>query len=181
MKKLLPILIALISISSIYAQDQAVKRVTSTIDSSMTGELVLIQEFDVKASLEEVWKAYTTAEAWKKWVAPLAEVDLKIGGQFRANYNKEGTIGDSTTIINNIINYVPHRLITLQAELSEHFPEFMKADSKRLFNVVYFDPIDELTTNVKSYGIGYKNNNKYKALLKFFISGNEMSYLNLIN
>lgn len=165
-----------------FSQAQLIEksRVTSSIDSSITNELVLIQEFNINASVKSVWEAYTTAKGWKNWVAPLVEIDLKIGGQIRANYNSEGSIGDSTTIINNIINYVPERLITLQSEISEHFPEFMKKDAKNFYNIVYFYPMDKNKTNIISYGIGYKNNEKYNALMKFFISGNEMTYINLI-
>ena len=180
MKLFFTLYIVLIFFNFSQAQQIEKSRVTSSIDSSISNELVLIQEFNINAGVESVWEAYTTAEGWKNWVAPLVEIDLKIGGQIRANYNSEGSIGDSTTIINNIINYVPERLITLQSEISEHFPEFMKEDAKNFYNVVYFNRVDKNTTNVISYGIGYRNNEKYNTLMKFFISGNELSYMNLI-
>jgi len=93
------------------------KRIASTIDSTSTPELVLIQEFTVNAPIDSVWNAYTTKRGWESWAVPIAEVDLKVGGFIKTNYNKEGEIGDSTTIATHIVNYVPKRLITLQAEL----------------------------------------------------------------
>lgn len=70
--------------------------------------------------------------------------------------------------------------MTLQAEISENFPEFMKKEAKDFYNVIYFSEVSSHKTKVESYGIGYKNNPKFLSLLKFFISANEMSYINLI-
>ncbi|NER18640.1 hypothetical protein [Spongiivirga citrea] len=157
------------------------KRVESIIDSTNTNNVVLIQKFKVGASIDEIWKVFTTKNGWESVFVPLAEVDFKIGGTIKSSYNKNARIGDSTTIVNNIINFVPKKVITLQAELSPHFPEFMKQDAKDFYNIIYFSSIDNATIEVTSYGIGYKNTAKYKALLDFFIKGNESSYLNLIN
>ena len=33
------------------------------------------------------------------------------------------------TIVTHIINYVPRRLLTLQAEITDNFPEFMKSQN----------------------------------------------------
>ncbi len=72
-------------------------------------------------------------------------------------------------------------MLKLQAELTDNFPEFMKEDEKELYNLIVFEEISPKETKVISYGIGYKNNDKYKSLMEFFIKGNEQSYLNLIS
>lgn len=104
MKTLYTILFSVFVFSILHGQE---KRITSRIDSTQTSELVLIQELTVKASIDSVWKAYTTKQGWENWAVPLAEVDLKNGGYIKTNYNPEGQIGDSTTIVTHIINYVP--------------------------------------------------------------------------
>ena len=161
-------------------QESQGKRIVSTIDSTKTPELVLIQEFIVKAPIDSVWSAYTTKKGWESWAVPIAEVNLKVGGFIKTNYNKEGEIGDSTTIITHIVNYVPNRLITLQAEITKNFPEFMKKEAKDFYNVIYFDEMGNGKTNVKSFGIGYKNNPQYLSLMKFFIPANEKTLMSLI-
>ncbi len=183
MKKLLLNLLFVLLTSLAVGQVKAgteTQRVTSKIDSTKTPELVLIQEFMVKSPIDSVWKAYTTKKGYESWAAPLAEVDLKVGGFIKSNYNKDGKIGDSTTIVTHIINYVPKRLITLQAEITDNFPEFMKKEAKDFYNVIYFDEMDDGSTSVKSFGIGYKNNPKYLALINYFISANETILMNLI-
>ncbi|MCV9385310.1 SRPBCC family protein [Reichenbachiella ulvae] len=180
-KSILSLSLALFTTGLVFAQEPiSTKRVTSIIDSTYQEELVLIQEFTVNASIDEVWEAYTSKEGWESWSVPLAEIDFKIGGTIKTNYNPEGQIGDSTTIVTNIINYVPFRLLTLQAELTDNFPEFMKQEAKNFYNVIYFEEPEPGQTTVKSYGIGYRNTPKYLNLLKFFIPANEQSLLKLI-
>ena len=177
MKKILIILFSVFLTSLTFGQE---KRVVSIIDSTKTPELVLIQEFTVNLPIDSVWNAYTTKKGWESWAVPLAEIDLKVGGFIKTNYNKAGKIGDSTTIVTHIINYVPKKLITLQAEITDNFPEFMKKEAKDFYNVIYFDESEKGKTNVKSYGIGYKNNPKYLSLMEYFIPANEKLLMNLI-
>ena len=167
---------------SLFAQDStAQKRIQSYIDSSHTPELVMIQEFKVKAPIQKVWEAYTTKSGYESWAVPIAEIDLKVGGTIKTNYNKDGAIGDSSTIVTHIVNYVPYQILTLQAEITENFPEFMKSEEKDFYNVIYFDAVNETETVIKSYGIGYKNTPKYLELLNYFILGNESTLQQLIN
>lgn len=158
-----------------------IPRVISSIDSTYTPELVLKQEFIIKVPLDSVWNAYTTTKGFESWATAIAKIDFKVNGTIKTNYNKQGKIGDDSTITLHIINYVPKRMLTLQAEITKNFPQFMKEDEKDLYNTILFEEITPTTTKVTSYGIGYKNNSKYMSLMKFFISGNEKSYLNLIS
>nr|WP_297787943.1 SRPBCC domain-containing protein [uncultured Allomuricauda sp.] len=179
MKKTLTTLFSIFLISIVTGQQK--KRVTSTIDSTNSPELVLIQEITVKAPLNKVWDAYTTKQGWENWAVPLAEVDLKVGGTIKTNYNKDGAIGDSTTIVTHIINYAPKKLITLQAEITDNFPDFMKKEAEDFYNVIYFNDMGDGYTKVESYGIGYKNTPKYLELMNYFIPANEQTIMSLID
>ena len=155
-------------------------QITSTIDSTLIGELVLEQVILIQAPIDQVWEAFTTKEGWEAWAVTKSQIDWRVGGTIKSVYGEDAEVGDSTTITNNILQIVPYKLLTLQAELSPHFPGFMKADSKRLYNTILFHAVDEKSTKVVSYGMGYRNNEKYGALMEFFIKGNEMSYQKLI-
>lgn len=163
------------------ADDSSDKRVISEIDSLTTEGLILKQTFMVNAPLNEVWGAYTSKKGWESWATPIAEIDFKVNGIIKTNYNKDGKIGDSTTITLHILDYNPKKMIRLQAELTQNFPEFMREDEKDLYNEIFFEEVSPKKTRVISYGIGYKNNEKYKSLMNFFIEGNTQSYLNLIS
>ncbi|WP_170827428.1 SRPBCC family protein [Roseivirga sp. 4D4] len=180
MKRIIPLILILTSCLQLSGQTTNDSRVKSWVDSSYANELVLIQEFEVNVPLEKVWDTYTTKEGWESAFVALAEVDFKVNGTIKTSYNQDATIGDSSTIVLHIVNYVPKKLLTLQAEITQNFPDFMKADEKDLFNIISLEELKPSLTKVTSYGIGYKNNPKYQSLMKFFIEGNELSYNNLI-
>ncbi|EDP70368.1 hypothetical protein FBALC1_06413 [Flavobacteriales bacterium ALC-1] len=184
MKKILFHIIVLCFPIAIIAQtteSNKEKRVISVIDSSQVNNMILKQSFVVNVPLDSVWNAYTTKKGFESWATAKAEIDFKVNGLIKTNYNKDGKIGDDSTIYLHIINYIPKTMLTLQAELTKNFPEFMKTDEKDLYNMILFEEIESSKTKVISYGIGYKNNKKYMSLMKFFIQGNEQSYLNLIS
>jgi len=142
-------------------------RILSEVDSTNANNIVLKQTFTINVSLDSVWNAYTTKKGWESWATAIAEIDFKINGKIRTNYNKKGKIGDDSTITLQVVNYIPKRMITLQAELTKNFAAFMKKDEKDLFNVITFIEVNPQKTEIISYGIGYKNTEKYKSLLKF--------------
>lgn len=153
--------------------------IVSRVDSTAAGELILTQEVIVHASLEKVWDAYTTEAGWAKWSTPLVSIDLRADGIIRTNYNAEGTLDDKTTNTLFIRNYVPYKLLTLQADIAPNWPAFMKEEADNLYNVVLFESLGENKTRLVSYGMGYKNNEQYLGLMEFFVKGNEMSYQKL--
>ena len=140
-------------------------------------ELILKQEVSFAAPIEDVWRAYSTAEGWTAWAAPKAEIDLRIGGTIRTAY--QGEIGSSSTNTLHIVNYVPERLLTLRAEPSPTWPEVMQKDADKLSNVILFDEIEDGVTRIQSFGIGYSDAPEYEQLMGFFIKANESLYQNL--
>jgi uncharacterized protein YndB with AHSA1/START domain len=150
---------------------------TSVVSKTDANELILKQEVSFAASIEDVWRAYTTADGWTAWASPKAEIDLRVGGTIRTAY--EGEIGGSKTNTLHIVNYVPYRLLTLRADVSSNWPEIMQEDAEKLSNVVLFDEIADGVTRIESFGIGYTDAPEYDQLMGFFIKGNESLYQNL--
>lgn len=150
---------------------------SSEVLKTDAGELVLIQEVSVSAAIEDVWTAYTTSEGWTGWAAPKADIDLRVGGTIRTAY--AGEIGGKNTNTLQIVNYVPNRLLTLRADVSDNWPEIMKEDAERLSNVVLFESTGPRTTQIQSFGIGYTDAPEYEQLLSFFITANESLLENL--
>ncbi len=156
------------------------KRVTSHISTADNGDVFVAQESVVDASAKKVWAALTTTESWQAWAAPVVSVDLKIGGVIKTNYKERGTVDDETANTLHIINYVPERVLTLQAEVSNNWPDVLKEREKQLFNVITLEPITGSRTKVVSHGIGYRDTPELQRLLKFFVPPNAMLYEKLI-
>ncbi len=161
-------------------ESNSAEPVTDAISEVMrAGEngLILKQEVLFAAPIEDVWRAYTTAEGWTAWAAPKAEIDLRVGGTIRTAY--QGEIGGSSTNTLHIVNYVPERLLTLRAEPSPTWPEVMQEDADKLSNVILFDEIADGVTRIQSFGVGYSDAPEYEQLMGFFIKANESLYQNL--
>ena len=155
------------------SQEAEPAAIHSRVLKTDAGELVLVQEALIEAPVAAVWKAYTTTEGWCAWASPVAEVNLRIGGTIRTHYDPAAEIGAPGTNVLHILNYVPERLLTLQAELSDRWPQVMREDAGNLMNVIVFSPEGEERTRVLSYGVGYRDLPAYDELMQFFIPANE--------
>jgi len=129
---------------------------------------------EVDASVEKVWKAFTTSDGLKQWMAPLVEIELKVGGKLKSNYNAEGTIGDESTIENTILSFDPKRMISLKATgFPEGFP-FAEA-AQHTWSIFYFDEIAPTRTKITVVGLGYTDSEQSNRMREFFASANEYS------
>jgi uncharacterized protein YndB with AHSA1/START domain len=131
-------------------------------------------EDEIDAPVKEVWKAFTTKEGIESWMVPVAEIDFRVGGEMRTNYNKDGKIGDSGTIINAILSYDPERMLSIRATGSPaNFP-YKKALEKS-WTVIYFEPLPGNRTKVRVVGLGYEEDAESQMMREFFKKGNAIT------
>lgn len=131
-------------------------------------------EYEIDAGIDSVWNAFTTTKGLQSWVAPLAEIDFRVGGLWRANYNAEGELGDSTTIENTILSYDPKRMVSLKATtFPEGFP-FEEA-ARHAWTVFYFSPISPTKTKITVVGLGYTDSEQSQKMRSFFAEANAYS------
>ncbi len=150
--------------------------ISSWVETTTSGDLLLVEEVWIEASLEAVWNAYTTSAGWEGWAAPTADVDLRVGGLIRTNYSPGASLEDEDTNTLHILNYAPQALLTLRAELQKNWPEIMQEDAERLTNTILFESMGPQLTRLRSYGMGYRDTPDYKRLMGFFISANAGLY-----
>ena len=126
------------------------------------------------ASVDDIWAAFTTTEGLRSWVAPLADIDFKVGGKWRANYNSDGQLGDATTIVNTILSYDPKRMLALKATGFPEGFEFIDA-AKETWSVFYFTAVSENKTKITIVGLGYNDTEQSKKMRTFFDVANRYS------
>lgn len=131
-----------------------------------------VYEYELDANVEVVWQAFTTSEGLTQWMAPLADIELKVGGKMRSNYNPEGKLGDATTIENTILSFDPQRMLSLKAtKYPKGFP-FEKA-AKPTWSIFYFSKLDSTRTKVTVVGLGYMDDEESKKMRSFFKFANK--------
>ena len=141
---------------------------------------VLRHEVILDAPVEEVWKAFTTSEGVRNWMAPVGEVDLRIGGSIKTNYNRQAKIGDPGTIVHHILSYEPGRMISTQFTAPETAPAHAKT-AQAVWWVARMEPLPDGRTRLTYTGIGWGEGPEWEESYRFFNSGNAWTLQQLAN
>lgn len=138
----------------------------------------IVSEGMVDAPPAAVWQAWTTAEGLRSWLAPQADIELRIGGLMRTNYNAAGTLGDEGTIENRVLAFDPGRMFAIQvAKALKGFP-FPNA-VKSMWTVVYLSEVEPGRTQVRAVGLGFGDDDESRRMREFFQKGNDYTLLSL--
>jgi uncharacterized protein YndB with AHSA1/START domain len=146
--------------------------VTLLCGSSAAQELSpIVHEGVVEASPDAVWAAFTTSEGLRAWLAPHAEIDLRVGGLMRTNYDPQGRLGDARTIENTILSYEPGRMISIRvSKAPDDFP--FPTAVRRMWSVIYFTPAGSGRTLVREVSLGFGGDEESQRMRAFFMQGN---------
>jgi uncharacterized protein YndB with AHSA1/START domain len=142
-------------------------RVASAADDVLTHQAV------VPAPVADVWAAFTTSDGLSSWMAPKADIDLRVGGLMRATYDQAATLGDDSTIENTILSFLPQRMLSIRCtKAPASFPwTDVIADT---WSVIEFDSIAPDRTMVRFAGMGYDDADPRLVEMKsFFKIGNQ--------
>lgn len=140
----------------------------------------IIAEAVIDAPLKEVWSAWTTGQGLKSWLAPHAEIEMKIGGVMRTNYNPEGKLGDPQTIENEVLSYEPGKMLSTRVKKTpENFP--FSSSIRDMWTVLYFREITPNSTEIRVVGLGFSADEESQRMRTFFERGNEVTLQQLKN
>jgi uncharacterized protein YndB with AHSA1/START domain len=125
----------------------------------------------VAAPAADVWALWSTTQGLSSWAAPLAAIDLRIGGVWEASYRPGARLGDAENIRNRVLAYLPGRMLTIQVAGAP--PGFPHADlAARLWTVIELEPVDATQTRVRVSMTGYGSGAGYDTLYGHFNQGN---------
>jgi uncharacterized protein YndB with AHSA1/START domain len=134
------------------------------------GARALCHSVVVDASPAEIWPLLSTSEGWRSWAAPVAEVDLRIGGEIETSYDRSARIGGPGNIHNRIVSFEPNRSLVIQiAQAPPGFPHAEEAQN--LSTSLELEPRGGRTL-VRVTMSGFREGEAYDALRRFFDAGN---------
>ena len=165
-----------VAIAEAYADDSG--DISSRIEATEAEDLILIHEVNVEAPVSALWQAYATAEGWRAWVAPVVEMDFRIGGKIQSHYDSSKAVGDEGTITSFVRSYAPERFVLLQAEINENFPQFTAEEQANLSNLLVFEETNE-GSRLTSYATGYRDTDKHRQMLEMFKVWNAAAFADL--
>ena len=151
-------------------------QVTNSSYVTQYGEKVLQLSIVVPININETWKLFTTDEGLKKWIAPVAKIDMKIGGSIKTNYDPNKTVDDTSSIKLDIINYIEYEMLTLKVNLNNNFPPEAKREDKNLQEILQFVKVDDNKTKIISSMVGWGQGSHWDKTYSFFEKGNDWTY-----
>ena len=135
------------------------------------GDRVLQLTVVVKATPAQVWRAFTTGEGYREWVAPVAQIDLAVDGMIEASYSASAKMGDPDNIKNRIVAYVPERMLSIrnvqapkQLPYRELFPQ--------ISTTIELEDLGQGRTRVMLTAVGYGPGTGFDTLYRHFEWGN---------
>lgn len=148
-------------------------QVTDTSYAAPDGTRVLRHEVVVPASVNDVYQAFATAEGWRTWAVPFAEMTpmFGVGAVLETSYNPAAKIGDAKNIKNKILAYIPNRMFAFQAVQAP--TGFKHADLlAHIFTVAELEPVNAKATRVRLSMLGYGQGPAFDELYGSFAKGN---------
>lgn len=138
----------------------------------------IVAEGVINAPVDAVWSAWTTTVGLKAWLAPHADMDLKIDGLMRSNYDPNGRLGDPGTIENKVLAYEPERMLSIKvAKAPERFP--FKTKISDMWTVLYFQATADGRTTLRIVGLGFGADDESQRMKEFFRQGNAFTLTQL--
>lgn len=124
----------------------------------------IYKEVIVPASIKKVWKAWTDEKEIMKFFAPIAKIELQIGGAFEMYFlldNPKGLQGSEGV---KILSYVPEKMLSFDWNAPPEFPEIRK---KKTWIVIFFEEADKKTM-LKLYHFGWKKGEDWDKVYNYF-------------
>lgn len=151
------------------AYKDRVAAVLATTDKSVTAATmpILHKEISVRAPLDEVWSAWTTAEGLA-FVSSKSHVELRVGGAYDwfldgepDDYGVHGSEGS------HVLAFLPREMLAFSWTFPPDIPELRYAD-KRTQVVVLFDEDSKGHVNIKLQALGWQDGETWQRGWEYF-------------
>lgn len=114
---------------------------------------------------------FASTEGLASWLAPVAAIDLRIGGIWESSYRRDARLGDPGNIRNRILSYDPQRMLSIAVDSAP--PGFPEPELVRsVWTVIELEPVGRTRTRVRVSMLGYGEGAGYDRLYTMFRAGN---------
>lgn len=154
--------------------------VINTSYKNQSGEKVLRLEIILPVDISSAWQLFTVDNKLKKWIAPVAHIELITGGYILTNYDSTKMLTDTTSIKLPIINFIENEILTLKVNLNYNFTQSLRNTDENLQEIIQFKMVDSKHTKIISSMVGFGVGTDWDKTYNFFLRGNEWTYTELL-
>lgn len=134
------------------------------------GTQTMTHEVLVRAPMDEVWVAISTAEGWMRWAVPMARLSTSDPDILETAYDRSAAPGGPTTIQQRFLVRIPGRLLAFRTiKAPEGFPHW--ESYRQVSSVFELEPAGT-QTRVRLTSTGYPDTPAGRELVAFFRAGN---------
>ena len=119
----------------------------------------------VNASVEEVYKAWTTTEGIRTFFAPGGKIDLKIGGAYEIYFAPDAEPGQKGADSMFILSYEPDKMLTFTWTATPYQPSIR---GQLLYVQLMFYPAEGNKTLVHFVSGGFGQGEKWTEVYNYF-------------
>jgi len=175
LKQFFSLLLFTVLLSTVQGQ-----QLNNTSYVNQVGERVLRMEIILPVGNQTAWELFTKDDKLKRWIAPLAHVELKAGGYILTNYDSNKKLSDSSSIRLPILSFIDNELIVLKVILNNNFPQSVRDADENLQEIIQFQKLGNNSTRIISSMTGWKTGADWDKTYDFFVKGNEWTYRELL-
>jgi uncharacterized protein YndB with AHSA1/START domain len=129
-------------------------------------EKILEKEITVKASAEQVWRAWTTLGGVKRFFAPDARLDIRPGGPYEVLFDLDAPPGKQGSELCRVLSFVPGRMLSFSWNAPPGYANARKQLAQWV--VILLEPEGESKTRVRLFELGWKKGKEGEAVYKYF-------------
>jgi uncharacterized protein YndB with AHSA1/START domain len=151
------------------AYKDRVAAVLATTDESATATArpILLKEISVRAPLEAVWNAWTTAEGLA-YISSQSNIELRVGGAYEwflagepDDYGIHGSQGS------HVLAFLPRKMLAFSWTFPPDIPE-LRYTNKRTQVVVLFEEDSDGLVNIKLQALGWQEGEPWQRGWEYF-------------
>lgn len=125
-----------------------------------------------------VWKLLTTEDGIRSWLAPQADVDLRVGGLVRTHQDPKGRLGDAQTTVSRVLTLRPRRAFSVKLEQAPQGYPFAQAIEGTWYEVA-LEALPGGKTKIRCAGNGLASGWAGYAIRPAFNQGVDMAFTQL--
>jgi uncharacterized protein YndB with AHSA1/START domain len=135
------------------------------------GSRILKESILIHAPRAKVWAAFATTEGLVSWEAPVAAIDLRVGGYLEASYDPKSKLGDPNNIKHQIVAFTPGRRLEFHnVQAPKGFPH--QEVFAKIHHILTFEDAGHGMTRLTITDVSYGKGKDFDDLYAFFHSGN---------
>lgn len=108
----------------------------------------------INASLEDVWRVWTTTHGMSDVLGVPVNIDLRIGGPFEIHFSPTAPEGSRGSEGCKVLSFLPQRMLSFSWNAPPEFPAVRNGDRKTTV-VVLFESIDSDRTRVRLHHLDW--------------------------